>query len=156
MSTPEQFPQGSSYTSDDQATRGGTDPQRRTITRRRRFEVGFFVRKIVDGRLVFYKEVPSYGRKTFAVPRRLEAGAPAPTASLKSSEQGSQRVAMKSSGDEESSLGDGDTTFEPLSGTGEGSGDGGPVGSSTRIELGLFAGTTTTTETTSGDEDEPI
>ncbi|HSL83676.1 MAG TPA: hypothetical protein VLF66_12950, partial [Thermoanaerobaculia bacterium] len=82
--------------------------------REKRFEVGFFFRKIVSGWLAYCKKLPASSRAEFFQALR----APAPNAP----EEG---------GGGELQTGG----IQPLSGTGKGSGDGGPVGE-TRVEVG--------------------
>jgi len=106
--------------------------------RERRFEIGFFIRKVVNGWLAYYKQFPPQRRPvgSLELPQE-EAGRQA------SSTGGSHPVAMASS-----RRGTADDGVQPLDGPGPGGGDPGPIGS-TRVEVGFFVGTTT--ETT-GDE----
>lgn len=103
----------------------------------RRFEVGFFIRKIRNGEVVFYKTIPSYDD--------AEAG-----------QRPVVRRAVMAPGGGGGAAGGGaeeQPTITPMNGPGQPNDDTGPVGgTSTKVEVGFFAGTTTTT-TTSTDED---
>lgn len=98
--------------------------QRRPAPRRteRRWEIGFFIRKIVKGWLAFYKKFPQLTR----------SGRPSSALQARSLE-----TAEESEGTERSS-----PTLQPLSGHAMGDDDPGPVGE-TSVETGFFLRSTT-------------
>lgn len=100
-----------------------------TRSRQKRFEVGIFIRKIVKGWLAYCKKLPAASRGHFF----QALSAPAPD----TSEEGT---------DSEFAVGG----IQPLSGTGKGDDDGGPVGQ-TSLEAGIFL--SSTTETTDEESD---
>jgi hypothetical protein len=107
------------------------------VRRERRFEIGFFVRKIVNGWVTFYKQFPPDRRaEVLSILRgqASEENALAP-------QLGKQLVARSHS--DSGDVSSGDVTAH--SGPGMGSGDPGPVGG-TRVEVGFFAAVTTTTD----------
>lgn len=105
----------------------------------RRFEIGFFVRRIVNGWVVFYKQFPPEDR---AAVHARETGH---TREEIQSDEPVERpiMAMAHAGHRDAA--DGGATTQ--GGAGIGAGDGGPVGG-TRVEVGAFG--STTTETTDG------
>lgn len=102
---------------------------RRTV---RRWEFGVFIRKIVNGWLVYYKKFP-------------------PGSGSDASEPQVRRLALESS--QSGGGGDLDGSVTTYSTAGKGSGDSGPVGE-TRVEAGFFLSSTTDTSTESDDESD--
>lgn len=151
MSTPERLPRIPEQ-DDDSSTQKeanlSTATRPRTRSRTKRFEIGFFVRKVVNGWVVFYKQFPPAHRaQVFAQVRGAtprEGGA---------SEQGQpvmKAMSHSAPGDFTAGGGGGVTTY---SGTGAGTGDTGPVGSS-RVDAGVYAAVVTETTTSEDATDE--
>jgi hypothetical protein len=96
----------------------------------RRLEIGFFIRKIVNGRVVLEKQFPSHRSSVTPSPESGTQGALVREAAPQSSQL-------------EASPGGGVTARSEHGKPGT---EGGPVGG-TRIEVGFFVGTTTETTT---------
>lgn len=112
-----------------------TKNQPRTHRRERRFELGFFVRKIVNGWVVFFKQFPPGDRARVLEELKRDA------AQRQARPQGEPQImAMAHAGHRDPV----DEQAKQTDGPGIGEGDTGPVGS-TRIDAGVFAGTTETT-----------
>ena len=105
--------------------------------RERRFEIGFFIRKVVNGWLEYYKQFPPQRQPV------SDLEPPPDEVVNQASALGGSHVRARSR------RGTADDGVEPLDGAGPGGGDPGPIGS-TRIEVGFFVGTTT--ETTGGEK----
>lgn len=133
MSTPERLPRIPEQ-DDDSSTQKeanlSTATRPRTRSRTKRFEIGFFVRKVVNGWLAYYKQFP---------PRR--------SASTSSEEQAPPLMARSAPLPISMPLPEGDV--ERQASPGMGTGDPGPIGG-TRFEVGMFA--STSTETTASDD----
>lgn len=131
MSSAERFQKPAVEEGDDQQPGREVEVGRTTRTRTtRRFEVGFFIRKIRNGEVVFYKTFPPYD-------------------DAEAEQRPVARRAMMAPGG--GGGGEEQPTITPMNGPGQGNTEGGPIGgSSTKVEVGFFAGTTTTTTT---DED---
>jgi hypothetical protein len=119
----------------------GTGSRSAGRERVRRFELGVFVRKVVNGWVTFYKQFPPQDRAQ--VHARQQASARANNDPPEFGDNQMMMMAKPKTGDTT----DGGVTQK--SGTSPGSGDGGPVGS-TRYEIGAFVSTTTTVS----DDDE--
>lgn len=112
-------------------------PQARSRTRTtRRIEVGFFIRKIKNGQVVYFKRFPSYGRQAvIASPQEDAAAAPeAPNRSFAASTASS---GLSGTSDE--------PVMRPTSGNTSPGGTPGPVGGAS-IEVGLFLTSVTETQ----------
>lgn len=137
MSTPQpaRLPEQDDESSTRKEENLSTESQPRTHRRERRFELGFFVRKVVNGWVVFYKQFPPEKRypvfEQLSGLARKEADAP----------DGGERRMLAMSSRGSGSTDSGDRTVTPQDSLGPGGGDPGPVGS-TRVEAGLFASTT--------------
>jgi len=102
--------------------------------RERRFEIGFFIRKVVNGWLEYYKQFPPQRQPVSG----LEPP-PEEVVNQVSGPEGSRALAQ-----DRSRSGGVDDGVHAQDGLGPGGGDPGPVGS-TRVEFGFFVGTTTET-----------
>jgi len=118
-----------------------------THRRVKRFEIGFFIRKIVNGWVTFYKQFPPEHRAR--VHAQVKGLVPKEPQGDDAPEYGAQRMMAISAPGTGDVAGGGVTT---KSETGGGPGDGGPVGS-TRYEIGFFA-TSATTETSDGSSED--
>lgn len=142
-SQPARLPEQEDESSTRKEENLSTENQPRTHRRERRFELGFFVRKVVNGWVVFYKQFPPGER---AVVHARETGH---AFQEKQADASSERpmLAMANAGSEDVAGGGVTTT----SGTGKGSGDAGPIGE-TRFEVGFYATSSTTTGDGEGDD----
>lgn len=127
MITPGRVPETHDESRYDASDRHEQEEQsRRPATRKkvRRWEIGVFIRKIVNGWLAYYKKFPPGS----------ESEAPGPAGAL------AYRSGSGSAGGDD--LETGGVSIQ--SGPGKGEGDGGPVGE-TRVETGVFLSSTTDT-----------
>jgi hypothetical protein len=138
MNSADRFQQPAVEDGEDREDGRELDVSRRTRTRTtKRFEIGFFIRRIRNGEVIFYKTFPAYKDKRedeqLVVQRSMMMSAPA---------------SAPGTGDE-----DEEPTIQPMGGPGQPDPDLGPVGgTSTKTEIGVFAGTTTVTTTTTDDD----
>jgi len=153
MSTPERIPrmpEQDEESSNHEEAKVSIATRPKTHRRTKRFEIGFFIRKVVNGWVAFYKQFPPQHRAR--VHAQVMGLVPQEPQGDDAPEYGAQRmmaISAPASGD----LTGGTVTTK--SETGGGPGDGGPVGS-TQYEIGFFA-TVSTTETSDGtsEDDEP-
>ncbi|MFP3939976.1 MAG: hypothetical protein ACLF0P_06705 [Thermoanaerobaculia bacterium] len=137
MITPERAPESREGIQHDERERREPEEQRRRpATRRkvRRWEVGLFTRKIVNGWLAYYKKFPPGS----------ESETPGPAGGIARHQRLSAGPAEGGGGKANSEL-----SVSPQSGKSRTGGDGGPVGE-TSLETGAFASSTTETS----DEDD--
>ena len=136
MSTAERFPNPPELDPYDELTpppvedlHAGRQPSPKRTTRR--WEFGFFVRKIVNGWLAYYKQFPPSSRPKGSTPALPRSPLVPPGTA------------------------EGDSVFDgavkPLSGHSMGNDDGGPIGQ-TRFEAGFFLSGTTETTGDGGEE----
>lgn len=139
MTTPERFPKvpqpegGEQFPSPTQQQSVAVSPSRRR--KQTRFEIGFFIRKIVDGKLEYLlRLLPGKVQRLRTGTRSTEA------AETEELEQPVHARAVPVSGE----------GVTEQAGTGKDNDDGGPI-HETRVELGAFAGKTTETSSTTTD-----
>lgn len=136
MNTAERFQQPER---DEERTEAGQReverPQARSRTRTtRRFEVGFFIRKIKNGQVVYYKRFPAYGRQAMVAPAPEDASPEVTTRALAASKK-------------DPGLSSDEPVVQPTSGNTSPGGTPGPVGgASTTTEIGFFLSSVTETE----------
>lgn len=138
MNTAERFQQPGR---DEEQTEAGQReverPQARSRTRTtRRFEFGFFIRKIKNGQVVYYKRFPSYGRQAIVAPVHEEESVSKMSTRSLSAPAAS---GLSSASDE--------PVMQPTSGSTDPSSTPGPVGgASATTEVGFFLTSVTETE----------
>lgn len=133
MTAPELVPKkGRGDVEDEDSRRTDLERRHHPAPRRtvRRWEFGFFIRKIVNGWLAYYKQFPPGSRSE-------GQGATHRAVSAESPESGGQEPLFSG-------------PVQPLSGHAQGSGDGGPVGE-TSVEAGFFLSSTTDTTDDDGE-----
>lgn len=140
MSTPERVPriaEQDEESSSHQEANVSIETRPRTHRRTKRFEIGFFIRKVVNGWVVFYKQFPPEDRAR--VHAQEKGLVPREPQEDQAPEYGQPvMMAMSSQGSVSTDPGG---TVTPQDSLGPGGGDPGPVGS-TRVEVGFFASTT--------------